>query len=263
MSYEPWFVSSEQDALLDELLSQVRDLGPRSHAVLDLDGCLFDTRGRQVGIYREYAEAVGDARIATIRLDHFRCWDHARTLRNVGLGDEEAADQASELFAFWKERFFDPAYLALDAVMPGAPRFVRALAAHGGRITYLTGRVTGPTAEPTRHQLGRWRFPAVDGERVRLVTKDDPDLDDATYKERAYAALLDGPVPPTFALDNEPGHVNGWAEATPTARVVWMHTDHSPWAPEVRPDLPVLRSYLRRADLSGPRARRAAPEDRS
>ena len=74
MPYTPFHKSSEQAAVLNQILERGRS-SEGGVAVIDLDGCLFDTRPRQTHIYREVAGRNGWNDLAQIQPEHFKGLD--------------------------------------------------------------------------------------------------------------------------------------------------------------------------------------------
>lgn len=221
---------------MDDLLCRS---SPGTVAILDLDGCLFDTRPRQLQIFKAYAEISNQPSLHAITVEHFRDRSLAHTLRAAGCDPMLAPD----LERFWWERFFDPALLACDAPLPGSARFVRELHARGAHVVYLTGRHAS-MAPATREALTRCGFPL--GERATLVHKGDPEEADEAFKARALDAL-DAWGRVVAAFDNEPVNVNLFADRWPEAVSVWVHTDHSS-TDTLRPQVVELRGFLRTTD---------------
>ena len=85
--YSPFETSPEQDALLDEIVSHAGTTGAQGVGVFDLDGCLFDTRPRQVHIFREFASQTGALDLYAVKAESFKDWDLGNTLRNAGLAE--------------------------------------------------------------------------------------------------------------------------------------------------------------------------------
>ena len=239
MTWAPLATSPEQDAALSAALQHDASLGERGVAILDLDGCLFDNRPRQVQIAREFAEVVGDPRIAAVTVDCFQTWDKRDTLRRAGLPEADAERLGRELFKYWLPRFFDDAYQRHDHALPGAPAFVRALAATGCRIVYLTGRYATMRSE-TERSFARWGFPWP----APLVLKADPAETDRDYKRRAVARIATwGTV--AVCADNEPAQIVDMQRACPDAVCLWPDTDHSPGAASPEPPVRRIRGWLR------------------
>ncbi len=240
--YAPYASSAEQDAVLDAILSRPR---PGDQVVLDLDGCLFDNRWRQVQIIHEYAGVRGCPELYAVQAEHFADWHLDRTLAKAGLGADRVAALHADLRRFWAERFFSGEYVCLDRPMPGAVRLVRQLADAGVGIVYLTGR------DHRMHQgsvlsLRRAGFPTPSS-RATLLTKPTEGLTDEEWKAVALERIKRfGRA--VVSIDNEPSNVNRFHRELPDALVVFVATDHSPLPVEPHPDLPVIRGFLRTDD---------------
>lgn len=240
--YAPFAVSTAQDAVLDSILAAA---GPGDVAVLDLDGCLFDNRWRQVQIFQEFAAHRNLPALYSVGVEHFSDWSLSRTLKEAGV-DPTLVDQISaDLRRFWAARFFTSEYVSFDTPMPGAVRLVRALRAQGMHIAYLTGRDRN-MHEGSAHTLLRFGFPAP-GAEATLLTKPDSETADEDWKEAALpqvAAL----GRPTIFLDNEPANINLFHRTFPAALSVFVSTDHSHRPDRADPALPVIRGFLRTGD---------------
>lgn len=245
----------EQESLLTAVVSRVHGT-PRALAVFDLDSTLLDNRPRQARILRDYAEEAGVEALRGARPEHWQGWELAVALRNAGLGEAEVEAHLAPARRFWRERFFTSGYCRHDVPIAGAPEYVFALAAAGARVAYVTGR---PSAmrEGTLASLSRHGFPVPDGERVRLLVKEDPEMGDDDWK--ALAARRGEPLGSVVAaFDNEPAHVNLYARAWPTALCVHLETDHSGRPIEVLERVPSIRDF-RRAPVAATEAAPAAP----
>lgn len=208
----------------------------------DLDGCLFDTRPRQVHIFRELAGQRGLDALYQVAVEHFRDWSLPNTLANAGISAGWIAEHEPEVREFWAKRFFHTDYMTLDHAMPGAPAFVRACAEADGMIVYLTGRDHG-MRPGTEAALRRFGFP-LDMPLARLITKPRFDMDDTEFKESAMETIATlGNVVAYF--DNEPANVNLFAARHPEAVVVFVETDHSPKPVEPNAQIPWIRSFMR------------------
>mgnify|MGYP000890692582 CR=1 FL=1 len=240
MPYAPLLRSPDQDAVLDRILATARrgDL-----AVLDLDGCLFDNRWRQVRILHELAGHRDWTALAGVEVEHFEDWSLSRTLRNAGVPAEQVEARRAEVRAFWEARFFDGSYTLHDRPMPGAVPLVRALHRAGMEIAYLTGRDVS-MAEGSALALARAGFPPLP--EAHLLCKPDAGMTDEAWKMAALPRLRELGEPALF-LDNEPCNVNGFRREFPEALVVFVATDHSfrPDLPD--PALPRIRGFLRTA----------------
>jgi FMN phosphatase YigB (HAD superfamily) len=238
MPYRPWFRSPGQTELLDRIADAVQ-LG--DVAVLDLDGCLFDTRGRQVRILWEYGNQHGADALLAVTEQHFEDWSMATTLSNAGVPTETVAAHLPALEAFWFERFFSSDYMLYDRPMPGAVALVRRLHGAGAHVVYLTGR-HAEMRPGTLENLRRFGFP-LDG-HAELITKPTFEMDDTAFKDQALQRIEAQGTPAVF-LDNEPANVNLFHARHPDALVVFVATDHSPRPDRPVPELPVLRGFRR------------------
>jgi hypothetical protein len=243
--YQPFHRSPEQDATLDRVLARVRHVGARAVCVLDVDGCLMDTRHRQLHILRCWAEATGRYAVSKVGVEHFVDRDLARTLVYAGVPEAEATAWFRELRAFWAERFFDDEHVAYDAPFPGAARFLAEVAATGATLVYLTGRNTSmrPAGERSFRQAG---FPL--GKNAYFLDKPDPRTEDHLHKVAYFDAIAAvGEV--ALTMDNEPLNINLLADRFPDALNVWLASDRSDRPIEPHAHLPVIRGFLRTSDL--------------
>jgi hypothetical protein len=237
MAYQPLHRSQEQTEVLQQVLNRGHSAGGRGVCVLDLDGCLFDSRHRQIHILREYASSTGDARLWQVKPEHFTNWNMPDTLQAAGVPVELAIG----LQEFWFERFFDGEYVLYDHAMPGAAALVHRLHRYGCEIVYLTGRHREMHAG-TEKALRRSGFP-YDLSRTHLLTKPTFDQDDTHYKERALEEIAALGQAVVF-MDNEPANVNLFHARSPDALVVFVETDHSPKPIHAAANLPRIRGFL-------------------
>lgn len=248
-------MSAEQDALLDRLLHQAGRAaeaaggsGGAAVGVFDLDGCLFDTRHRQIQILRELASRGGLPELYRVSPEHFVGWDLRATLEAAGLSAARVRKLYPTVRAAFDAHFFLSDYVLYDHAMPGAAALVWRCYQAGLRIVYLTGRHEemrpGTEAALRRHGFP-WGRPRTD-----LIMKPDFHTPDLAFKTEASRELRLIGAPALF-LDNEPANVNHFAEAQPDALVVWVETDHSPAPITPLPHLPALRGFLYAADLGG------------
>ena len=240
--YSPFESSPEQDALLDSIEATASSVGAEGVGVFDLDGCLFDTRSRQVHIFREFASQEGALELYSVETKHFKDWDLGNTLRNAGVSDACITEVIDKLKTFWFDRFFTSRYVGFDHAMPGAVDLVQRCRATGLKIVYLTGRDETMRAG-TEDSLRGFGFP-LDGNECRLMVKPDFETDDTEFKDAALLAIakMGGPV---LFMDNEPANVNKFKDRYPEAQVVFVETDHSPRPDEPYEGLPWLRSFSR------------------
>jgi hypothetical protein len=243
--YAPLEATPDSIALVERIATHARESGPGAVAVFDLDGCLFDTRPRQVRIFRELANRAGLDALYKVREEHFVDWSLDTTMRNAGLEESFVATHRDTVRSWWARHFFTSAYVEHDHAMPGAPVLVRAVHESGVHVVYLTGRDTTMKAG-TERSLRAWGFP-YDVTRTTLLVKPTFEMDDTEFKEGALAHVETlGRV--VLYLDNEPANVNVFRRVHPESLVVFVETDHSPRPDEPDASLPWLRSFL-----SGPR----------
>ena len=240
MPYTPFHQSSSQTQVLEQILQRGRQSGTGGVAVIDLDGCLFDTRPRQTQIYRELAGQQDWDDLAQIRPEHFQDWSIPNTLSNIGLSPERVSEIKGAVNAYWFKTFFTSDYVLYDHAMPGGPALVRALKAEGTYIVYLTGRDETMRAG-TEASLIRFGFPL--GERATLIVKPDFETDDTLFKAEALTKIS-GFGEPIIFLDNEPSNVNRFKDDHPEALVVFVETDHSPKPVVPYTSLPRSKGFL-------------------
>lgn len=243
--YSPALATPESKAVLSQVIRRIRaeaQAGQAPVAGFDLDGCLFDTRPRQVHILRELAGQRGWDCLCQVEVGHFLDWSLSGTLRNAGIADAWIAEHESVIREFWASRFFHSDYMTLDHAMPGSPSFIRECLEAGALVVYLTGR-DNSMRPGTEVALRRFGFP-YDRPEARLITKPRFDMDDTEFKESALETIATlGEVVTYF--DNEPANVNLFAARHPSATVVFVETDHSPKPIEPAAEIPWIRSFLR------------------
>lgn len=240
--YAPLAWSEEGAELLARMTGIARTMGDGHVAVLDLDGCLFDTRPRQVQIFRELASRTGFDPLFRVGVEHFVDWSLRTTLTNAGIAADWIDAHVAAVRTWWESRFFTSEYVLYDHAMPGAAALVRELHAAGLHVVYLTGRDESmkPGTETALHRHG---FPFGEP-RTTLLVKPDFREDDTSFKERALEVVAAiGHV--VLYLDNEPANVNLFRRRHPESLAVFVETDHSPRPIAPDPEIPWLRSFVR------------------
>ena len=237
--YDVLHVGEGNTALLDRIVGHAR--GEGTVAVFDLDGCLFDTRPRQVHIFRELASQRGFDPLYRVHVDHFRDWSTRNTLVNAGLDPDWVDRHADAVRAWWAKHFFTSAYVLYDHAMPGAAALVREVHAGGAHVVYLTGRDLS-MKRGTDTALKRFGFPT--GDRATLIVKPTFHMDDTKFKDGALETV-EGLGRVVLYLDNEPANVNMYRKRHPDALVVFVETDHSPRPDTPDEEIPWLRSFCR------------------
>jgi hypothetical protein len=209
--------------LLDETAAAAK-AGP-ALVIFDLDDTLFSTADRHLRILREFALAIEAKNaeaagiIRAIQREKLM-YSPVDTVKAHGLAEELAKD----LRDFWFARFFKNPYLLEDAAIAGGPAFVGEVLERGGRAVYMTGRDEG-MREGTEASFKKQGYP-LDGQKAQLFLKPRFDTPDVQFKGECVAKLKSmGLVTGTF--ENEPAHVNLFAEGFPSARHFLVETTHS------------------------------------
>jgi beta-phosphoglucomutase-like phosphatase (HAD superfamily) len=209
--------------------------------VFDLDSTILDNRPRQARIVQDFGRAAGLPELLDARPEHWRGWDLEAALLAAGLTQRDVSRHYAAFRRFWAERFFTSAYCALDVPVPGAPEFVRAVAAAGSRIVYVTGRPAW-MEDGTTEVFRRFGCRLPDGARAQLLMKPGDGLSDDAWKALARDTV-DGLGRVVLAFDNEPTHVNAYARAWPWALAIHLDRDHSPRPEEVLPSIPSIVDF--------------------
>lgn len=237
--YSPFESSPANDALLDEVVAASR---PGTVAVFDLDGCVFDTRPRQVRIFRELAAQRGWRELCAVREEHFLDWSLTRTMLNAGIAADWVAEHEKAVRSWWTRCFFSSEYVKFDHAMPGSAELCRRVWARGAHVVYLTGRDVS-MAPGTESSLRSFGFP-YNAVRSTLLVKPSFEMDDTEFKASALEGIASLGETSVY-LDNEPANVNLYKRRHPNAFVVFVETDHSPREDEPGPSIPWLRSFWR------------------
>lgn len=233
---------TKQSRILAEVLERSRDRG--CVVVFDLDSTLLDNRPRQARILREYGASVGLDKLAKTSARHFTDWSLANAMRAVGLDEQRIEEHAKPAKAFWYQRFFTSEYCADDVPIAGAVDYVNEVAKGDATVAYVTGRhaAMGPG---TVASFERWGFPLPDERHVHLLLKPSFDVHDDAWKQQAYLRLDElGTV--VAAFDNEPAHINAYAERYPDALCVHLATDDSGRPIPLLPSVRSIASFVRR-----------------
>ncbi len=115
--------------------------------------------------------------------------------------------------------------------------------AAGALLAYVSGRPRG-MEDGTRQSFRAHGFPMPDARTVHLFLKPDRESSDDGWKLEA-ARLVQRLGPVVAAFDNEPLHVNGYAELWPNAAVIHLETDDSGRDVEVLDRIPSIRDFTR------------------
>jgi hypothetical protein len=247
----------DQPRLLAAALARAQ-AAPGGVVVFDLDSTLLDNRPRQARILQDYGRTAGLARLLDARPEHWESWDLESALAKAGLSPEEARAHAVPARRFWAEWFFTSAYCRLDVPRPGAAAFVASMLRARARVAYVTGRPLR-MRDGTLHAFRLGGLPMPDGARVHLLMNPDAELGDDAWKHRACDAL-DALGVVLAAFDNEPAHVNLYAQRWPRALCVHVDTDHSSRPIEVLARIPSIVDFRMDAwEATGHRGETAFP----
>lgn len=164
------------------------------------------------------------------------CYSISDTALNAGIPDEEARS----LRRFWFKRFFSGEYILEDEPVVGASQFVRRAAEAGALPVYVSGRDESMRAA-TLGALKKHGFPLPDA-AAKMILKPRFDIVDHEFKRSAAAELSElGEVVATF--ENEPLHVNLFAEEFPKAAHFLLATRHSGRVVSLHPDAVTLSDF--------------------
>lgn len=238
-----------QADLLLAVVGRVRELagrGTRPVVLLDLDDTILSTTRRHARILREFAAESHVAETwpeAAAQLSVLEPPPHAYSVVDIAKAARvEAPDVLTALKGFWFARFFRSEYVIEDAPVPGAPEFCRRLSDAGAVLAYVTGRdeAMRPGTEISLSQKG---FPLPGRGDARLVLKPRFDTPDLQFKHEALDRVAEwGPVAAGF--ENEPAHINLFADRFPEGRMVLVQTKHSGKPVEPYPVVGRIRDFL-------------------
>lgn len=210
---------------LEDVLARAAAAGPKGLVVFDLDSTVFDNRPRQARIVREFGKAKGLKALVGCQPFNFESgWDLRGAMVSCGLSKDDAESLHRELKKFWGARFFTSEYCKDDIEIVGAPRYLHEVVKTKARVLYVTGRHEG-MREGTVQSMVKCRM-VLPGEGAQLLMKPAEAADDDDYKRTAHQLLAElGTV--LAAFDNEPTHVNDYADRFEDAVAVHLATDHS------------------------------------
>jgi len=208
-----------------QLLNDIINGSVNHCLVFDLDSTLLDNKPRNTVIMQEFAQYIGEPKLAIAKPAHFQDWSARNAMLAIGLSPSEADQFVDDYVQYWTGRFFSSEYCHHDIAIPGAAEFVNAVENAGGSICYLTGRHEGMRAG-TEASLKKLGFPVPGTPGVELRMKPKEDQSDDTYKVDTLETLKDK-LPVLAAFDNEPTHINSYKVAFPKSVCVHLLTDHS------------------------------------
>jgi hypothetical protein len=211
--------------------------------VFDLDGTLMDNRPRTLAILRQFASRCRDRDPGLAeRLESARHVDLAYllsdSLERIGAHRSELV---TEMHAFWRDCFFADSHLLYDVAMAGAVAFARACHDAGAALVYLTGRDLPLMGTGTFQSLRDLGFP-IGVPATELALKPDAAMPDEDFK-RLIAPNLARVGHVVAAFDNEPANCNVMLAHYPDAQVVFVDTQHTPGAPDLRAGMFTVRDF--------------------
>lgn len=242
--------------ILNNILTEAEELRSRGKSLLvvfDLDSTLFDLEPRILKILQEFGsqnEIQSNFPKAATTLTTLKSvpkkYHVTQFMEALGLSSE-SHDFYAAMDAWWLKRFYDDAAVIEDAPYPGAVEYVQRLHQAGASIIYLTGRDEPRMGEGTRQSLKHWSFP-YEVDRVSLVLKPTPHLEDAQFKRDFFLSLEKGSA--TFSHDrpwlfeNEPVNINLILKYCPHVRVVFLDSAHLGLAEAPGTDTPRIKDFV-------------------
>jgi phosphoglycolate phosphatase-like HAD superfamily hydrolase len=223
--------------LLEAHLERYKDVS-QPLALIDIDSTVLDTGPRNIAILHE----------ALDEMPRLREILHHITPENLGWNVPDAVAERLSLsdrerkllWTFWRERFFDDAYLHHDQPYPGVAELLRLLSDRGMHLIYLTGRDSPNMAEGTLASFKQHNLP-FRGEED-FIFKPQPDEADLVFKERALSEVAArGEL--VIALENEPANANRMQRRFPDALVLLIETITTPNPEAPDPDILRFRHY--------------------
>ncbi|MCL2178765.1 MAG: hypothetical protein FWC18_04615 [Cystobacterineae bacterium] len=226
---------------LQRTLEAARRWGPEGVLAFDLDSTLLDNRPRQAKIIRDFGKAKGLSLLQRCSPEYFVSgWDLEGALLRCGLSQEELGACIGEVRRFWQGRFFTSAYCMEDVPIPGAKEYLEACLKTGAQLIFITGR-PDDMEEGTIGCLRKHGMPTPGG-RVHLLMKPLGQEDDDVFKRQAHNRIPSlGELIAVF--DNEPTHINDYAQQFPDALAFWLDTGHSGREVKLRPGIIAIRDF--------------------
>lgn len=231
---------SHTERVLDreELWTLLGEPPPSALAVVDIDSTLMDTTPRNRRIMESAARLFPELSPVLTQLSRDDLgWGAARTAAARAGMDP---DRTAQLFTYWRERFFNNAWLSYDRPYSGAAALMNELRARNIGIIYLSGRDIPNMEAGTVESLQVHGFPV--GRGTRFLLKPSPDMPDLAFKQDACTEIATlGTV--VLALENEPANANALKAAFPEAQVFLIRTITSPDPAPLRGDIREFDQY--------------------
>ena len=231
LSREAWlsassFLPGDDAAVREIVLARVdREVaaGRTPVVIFDLDGTVYDTRGRAMACFRDWLRDEGSSlpRDVADKLGAMTEWRFAAASDAWRAQGIEPAGPAWDAFvAYWLPRYLSARYLHEDRAYEGAAAFARLLHSRGAHVVFLTARDRKPMEATTLRKLSDDGFP-VGVDRTQVITKESKDEANEVYKRRVSVTLRAiGPVVASF--ENEPINLVALAREFPEAVHVFV-----------------------------------------
>jgi hypothetical protein len=156
-----------------------------AYAVMSIDGTILDTRPRSLAILQSAVGEFPEIKDAVARIS-------TGVLPRDPIGAvEQSVDQSPArracLYAYWRSRFFDDAWLEYDVPYEGAAPFLHGLVEYGLQLVYLSYRDAPTMSRATREAFQRHNLPME--RAARFIFKQSPMESDSDFTERTLLEL--------------------------------------------------------------------------
>lgn len=195
---------------------------PGALVLFDIDSTIMDTAPRNFAILEEAAQELPFLQgiPGKMRLEDMG-WNICRDVQHFCLLTEE---QETQLYDFWKKRFFFDPWIGYDTPYEGVKELLHWLHGQCG-IVYLTGRDSLYMEEATVASFRKHDLPCDD--KTVFIFKPSQDIPDLPFKKEAFKHIKTlGQV--VLAIENEPANANAMHEAFPEAAVGLIQTITAP-----------------------------------
>jgi len=225
------FHSLSDDQVLQRVSEKIREFkGERRPLVLlDLDSTLYEVAPRTLTIIQEWLTT--HPRIPSILKEKLEMMSVLQlgysiqdTFNNLGfpLITQEMNRIATDLKAFWWDRFFSSSYLIHDHPYPGSVEYANHLYDLGANLCYLTARDERKMRAGTENNLRRDGFP-FDDTGITLLMRKDSTSSDAEHKAQQVSKFAsNGFLVASF--ENEPANLVTLAHLLPHADHIFVET---------------------------------------
>lgn len=235
-SRKEWIEQTHFHALSDqEVLQRVSQKiqafkGERRPLILlDLDSTLYEVAPRTLRIIQEWLvnspeipQALKESLEKLVPAQLGYSIQDTFTSLGFPLITQEIKKIATDLKAFWWDRFFTSSYLTHDHPYPGAVEYANHLYDLGANLCYLTARDETRMRQGTENNLRRDGFP-FDSDGISLLMRTDSESTDSSHKaNRASDIASQGFLIASF--ENEPVNLVTLANLLPHADHIFVDT---------------------------------------